>query len=144
MREWVSVSLMFLIVALPCGVVADEPITAVPEQRVTVRLLEYRYEPARIVLKAGHDAELTLINSGTVLHEFITEALQNLEVTVEVNGVVTGTLGVAEVEIPPKSTVVLRFTPVKPGEFQIACHAMQPKDHFKAGMTGVLVVESDR
>lgn len=144
MREWILVSVLFLVVSLPCDVVADEPVTAVPEQRVTVRLLEYRYEPARIVLKAGHDAELTLINGGTVLHEFVTEALQNLEVIVEVNGVVTGTLGVAEVEIPPKSTVLLRFTPSKVGEFQFACHAMQPKDHFKAGMTGVLVVESDR
>jgi len=144
MRDRMLRTVLCLLAFFPSYAAAGDPVPDVPPQRVTVRLLEYRYEPARIVLKAGRETELRVINRGTVVHEFVTEALQNLEVTVEVNGVVTETLGVAEVEIPPKGTVVLRFTPNDVGEFQVACHAMQPKDHFKTGMTAVLVVEPDR
>jgi len=142
-RAWTVGRVLGLLLLLPCCAAAGEPADAQP-QRVTVRLMEYRYEPARIVLKAGREAELTLINSGTVVHEFVTEALQNTEVNVEINGVVTETLGVAEVEIPPRSTVVLRFSLDKAGDFQVACHAMQPRDHFKTGMIGTLVVKPDR
>jgi hypothetical protein len=45
-----------------------------------------------------------------------------------------------EMEIPAKAKVVLRFTPEKPGEFPFFCRATAPKDHFKEGMTGQLVI----
>ena len=67
--------------------------------------------------------------------------LQNLTVDVEVvPGVVAETLGLAELEIPPKEKVVLRFTTEKSGEFPIFCRAIAPKDHYKAGMVGRLVI----
>jgi plastocyanin len=109
-------------------------------RRITVRLQEYHFEPAEIRLKVGEEVELTLINDGTVMHEFITEALQTLTVDVENNGIITGTLGVTELEIPPKARAVLRFTPEKPGEFSIACHAKAPKDHYQEGMRGRLQI----
>jgi hypothetical protein len=73
------------------------------------------------------------------MHEFITDALKKLEVDVEINGVVAEAHGLAELEIPPKSKAVLHFRPEKPGEFPIACHAKEPKDHLKEGMSGKLV-----
>jgi uncharacterized cupredoxin-like copper-binding protein len=126
-----------------CGTLetfADDKTPTASPNRVTVRLQEYRFDPPEILLKAGEESELILVNQGTVLHEFVTEALQNITVDVEVNGVVAGTLGVAEMEIPPKAKVMLRFTPEKPGEFSVACHARKPKDHFKEGMVGRLTV----
>ena len=109
-------------------------------KRITVQLSEYRFEPSRIELSVGQETELVLVNNGKTMHEFITEALQTLTVEVEVQGVITETLGVAELEIPMDGKVTLRFTPEKPGEFLIACRAREPKDHFKEGMEGRLLI----
>ena len=131
---------LLLLFAVVFAAFADERSPSEKLKRATVRLREYKFEPSEITLKVGEEAELTLINEGNVLHEFITAALQDLTVDVEVNGVVAETLGLAELEIPPKMKVTLRFTPEKTGEFQIACHANVPKDHFKEGMVGKLVI----
>lgn len=133
--------MLSLVMAGPCAGLADERIPGADRRQVTVRLLEYRFEPAQITLKVGEEAELVLVNEGRVMHEFITEAMQALTVDVEVRGVVAETLGVAELEIPPGATVILRFTPEQPGEFLIACRAKAPRDHFKEGMSGKLVVQ---
>jgi uncharacterized cupredoxin-like copper-binding protein len=132
---------LILFAVWPFSAGADERLPGVEPHRVTVRLLEYRFEPSRITLTADEDAELILTNAGTVMHEFIVEALQTLDVDVEINGVVAETLGLAELEIPPKSTVILRFMPQTRGEFRFACRAKNPKDHFKEGMSGTLVVQ---
>ena len=129
----IGVFLLFTLITWPFKIDAEENPT-----QITVRLTEYRFDPPQIALKIGERAEITLVNQGTVTHEFITKALKNLEVNVEVNGVVAETHGVAEVEIPPKTKVVIRFTPEKPGEFPTACQAKEPKDHFKEGMAGKL------
>lgn len=119
---------------------ADEKSSNGHPRRITMHMQEYRFEPAQITLKVGEEVELTLINDGKAMHEFITEALQTLTVDVEINGIITGTLGVAELEIPPGAQAVLRFTPETPGEFLIACRARMPKDHFKEGMAGRLLI----
>ncbi len=106
----------------------------------TVHLREYRFDPPEIRLTVGRDSELILVNDGTVLHEFVSDALQDLTVDVEIGGVTAETLGVAELEIPPKARVVVRFTPERAGEFRFACHAMRPTDHYRQSMTGRLVI----
>ena len=132
--------ILFLVLAEPFATQADERFPITDLQQATVRLLEYRFEPAQIILKAGEEVELTLVNEGMVMHEFITEALHDLTVDVEVNGVVAETFGVAELEIPPKAKAVLRFTPKKFGEFPISCRAREPKDHFKEGMVARILI----
>ena len=119
---------------------ADEPIASDNPKRITMVMHEYRFEPARVALKVGEEVELTLINDGKLMHEFITEALQTLSVAVVINGIVTETLGVAELEIPAGIQAVLRFTPESPGEFLVACRARSPKDHFKEGMAARLLI----
>lgn len=136
----IALALMAVLLMGGMEALADEQSTHADTVRVTVKLMEYRFEPAEIRLKSGQEVELTLLNTGTILHEFITDALQNLTVEVEVNGVIAETLGIAELEVPAKTTVLLRFTPEKPGEFPIACRAKEPRDHFKEGMAGKLVI----
>jgi len=134
--------LMLLLLLLSTGVSADEPgVPAEPARQITVRLSEYQFNPSRIELKAGEAVELTLINEGTVTHEFVSTALHELEVRVTIQGVVTETVGVAEVELAPRSRALLRFTPDKTGEYPIFCHANVPVDHAQKGMTGVLLVK---
>ncbi|MBI3607455.1 MAG: cupredoxin domain-containing protein [Nitrospirae bacterium] len=106
----------------------------------TVHLREYRFDPPEIHVVVGRDSELIVVNDGTVPHEFVTDALQDLTVDVEIGGVTAETLGVAELEIPPKARVVVRFTPERAGEFRFACHAMRPTDHYRQGMIGRLVI----
>jgi uncharacterized cupredoxin-like copper-binding protein len=108
-----AIGLGLVLMAVPPALADEKPEDAAP-QRVTVRLTEYRFDPARIELKTGQETELTLVNEGTVLHEFITEGLQDVTADAIVNGVIIGALGVAEIEIPAKPAV-LRFTPEKPG-----------------------------
>lgn len=139
MRQIGMLFILCLLLTGPAVALADERPPSEKLQRTTVRLIEYRFEPSQITLKVGEEIQLTLVNEGTVMHEFITDALKGLEVDVEINGVVAETLGVAEFEIPPKAKVVLRFIPEKPGEFPIACHAKEPKDHLKEGMSGKLM-----
>lgn len=124
--------------APPSGDEAEPP--AELARRITVTLSEYQFTPSRIELKAGELVELTLINKGTVTHEFVTQALSDLEVAVTVAGVESETVGVVEVEMAPKSRAQLRFTPDKPGEYPFACHADKPVDHATKGMTGVLII----
>jgi uncharacterized cupredoxin-like copper-binding protein len=140
----IRVGIAFIIFMLMAGsveVLADEESPTTTPLRGTVRLLEYRFEPARLTFNVGEPVELTLINDGTVLHEFVTEALYDLTVDVEINGVITEALGVAEFEIPPNGKAVLHFIPKKPGEFSFACRARKPTDHFEEGMTGSLLIQ---
>lgn len=141
----IKIRIAFMIVISVVGsldVLAAERMPGPNPQQVTIRLLEYRFEPAQITLKAGQAVELILINEGTVMHEFITEATKNLEVDVDINGVITETLGVAELEIPPGARAVLRFTPEKTGQFPFTCRAMEPVDHFKEGMAGKMMIRT--
>jgi plastocyanin len=110
-------------------------------QRVTIHLRDYRFDPATITLQSGKTVELTLINDGSVLHEFVIPSFHDLTIDLESNGVIAETLGIVEMELLPKATVVLRFTPEEPGTHPFACHAKKPKDHFAAGMAGTLIVK---
>lgn len=126
------------LIAIPTNTSADDRPATDASQRVTVRLTEYRFDPPQIEVKVGKETELTLVNEGTVLHEFVTKGLSDLTVDVTVSGVVTAALGIAELEIPPKATVVLRFTPTKAGEFPMWCDADKPKNHRQSGMQGTM------
>ncbi len=133
--------ILFLLMAVALEVLADEESLSAAPQQGTVRMLEYRFEPARITFRVGKPVELTIINDGTILHEFVTDALRDLTVDVEIHGVITEALGVAEFEIPPKGKIVLRFTPQKAGQFSFTCQATKPKNHLKEGMAGLLLFQ---
>jgi plastocyanin len=132
--------LLALLCLAPLTAWADEEAAGVT-QRVTVKLSEYRFEPSKIVLKVGEAVELTFLNEGSIMHEVVTLALHDLDVDIEINGVIAETMGFLEFELPPKSRATLRFTPEKPGEFPFTCQAKEPKDHFKEGMAGTLIIK---
>lgn len=133
----IGVGLVLLTVS---GALADKKPEAGAPQRVTVTLSEYRFDPARIELNVGRETELTLVNEGTVLHEFVTEGLRNVAADVVVDGVIVEALGVGELEIPAKARVVLRFTPTRAGAFRVVCEAEHPVPHLKEGMSAALLV----
>ncbi len=139
MNIWIAVSL--LAVGLSAvEVAADERTVPSAPQAVTIRLTEYKFEPAQIEMQRGKPVELKLVNSGKVLHEFVSEMLADLDVDLESNGAIALVHGVEELEVLPGATVVLRFTPKKAGEFSFRCDAETPVSHYDNGMKGVLIV----
>jgi uncharacterized cupredoxin-like copper-binding protein len=120
---------------------ADEEETLHVTQRATVRLSDYRFEPSTITFKAGETAELILINNDTMLHEFVVPSFHDMTVDLEINGVIAEAMGIVELELAPRTTAVLRFTPEQAGTHPFSCHAKKPKDHFTAGMIGTLIVK---
>lgn len=120
---------------------ADEPSLPVHSQKNTIRMAEYEFQPASVTFTIGIPVELTLVNEGTILHEFVTKALLDLETDVVINGAVAETRGIEEMELPPGTRATLRFTPKKAGEFSYTCESRKPKSHLASGMTGLMVFE---
>jgi len=140
MRYWLLI--VACLALAPTAIRAEDDDEALHvTQRATVRLADYRFEPSTVTFKAGETAELTLINADTMLHEFVVPSFHDMTVELEIGGVITETLGIVELELAPKATAVLRFTPETPGTHPYSCHAKKPKDHFAAGMTGTLIVQ---
>ena len=123
--------------------IADEAHVDHEWHHVTIRLSDYRFTPSRIELKVGEATELTIVNEGTIMHEFVTLAFFDITVDVEVNGVIAETMGIVELELPAQATATLRFTPETPGEFDLACRAREPKNHFEEGMAGKIIIKAD-
>lgn len=130
-----------LVMGLTAHAAADERAVPPAPQMVTIRLTEYKFEPAGIEIQSGKPVELTLVNSGKVLHEFVTDLLADLTVDVETKGAIALVRGVEELEVLPGSTVVLRFTPKKTGEFPFRCDAETPVSHHDNGMKGTLIIK---
>jgi len=79
MRRIVVVFILSLLMAGHFEALADEGSINAKSNQVTVRLTEYRFEPAQIILRSGEKVELILINEGTVRHEFVTDAIKNID-----------------------------------------------------------------
>ena len=139
---WLVALMAVGVLLTPPTIRAEDDDEVEVKQRATVHLRDFRFDPPAVTFTAGAGAELTLVNEGSVVHEFVIPSFHDMTVTLESGGVTTETMGVVELELAPKSTARLRFTPDKAGEYPFACHAMKPKDHFKAGMTGLLTIKS--
>jgi plastocyanin len=120
---------------------ADEIARPANPRRETLRQSEYKFVPTRLDLKVGEPVELTIVNDGTMVHEFVTDALKDLPVRVEIGGAVVEARGFSELENPPGQTVMLRFTPEKPGQFAYTCQAEKPQSHLRVGMSGMMVFQ---
>lgn len=129
-----------LVMGLTAHAAADERTVPPAPQVVTIRLTEYKFEPAQIEIQRGKPVDLKLVNSGKVLHEFVTDVLADLTVDVETKDAIALVRGVEELEVLPGATVILRFTPKEAGEFSFRCDAEVPVSHHDNGMKGTLIV----
>ncbi len=132
------------------------------KQQVEVQMKEFAFVPSAVTLKAGVPAEVRLVNRGVVEHEFMVYDLghlhlagmdpqkmhKELEARSYFRGLVVQVEGKAKmvermgkdlvmVTLAPAERVVLRFTPVKKGSFEMGCHL---PGHYEAGMKGRWVV----
>jgi uncharacterized cupredoxin-like copper-binding protein len=141
---------------------AGTPQAGAARQGVEVGMKEFAFVPSTVTLKAGSPAEVRLVNRGVVEHEFMVYDLghlhlagmdpqrmhRELEARSYFRGLAVQVAGKAKmverrgkdlvmVTLAPGEQVVLRFTPVKKGSFEMGCHL---PGHYEAGMKGRWVV----
>ena len=105
------------------------PIAADGVQRATVTLDSYSYQPSHLIVEAGKPVELTLTSITTITpHNFIIKDP-------------AGSLSV-EQDVSAGKTVVVKFTPARPGTFPIYCDKKLPffPSHREKGMEGTFEV----
>ena len=142
-----------LVAALTTGAVA-----AAKAQKVTITMSDFTFTPKTITVQAGTPVELTLINKGSVEHEFMVyvapkatpddwdeyvmdntyfKDMGEVEVVFRNQGAVASTR-MFEVELEKGKGATVLFTPSKKGPFEIGCHV---EGHYEAGMKGTFVVK---
>ena len=101
---------------------------------VQVTLSEYKIVLDKSSIPAG-PVKFIISNAGTAVHEVVLEAAGDVDKPFEVNG------KESEVEdVGPGKSVTLAWTIDKPGQYQLACHIDEPRDHYAAGMVTTFAV----
>jgi len=136
MRDLVFLSTVAFVIATGTSVcrAADIPPPSPPYvvpagsdgvQRATITLDSYSYSPGHLIVEAGKPVELTLTSVTTITpHNFIIKDP-------------AGSLSV-EQDVGAGKTVVVKFTPAKPGTFPIYCdkRLWPMPSHRDKGMEG--------
>jgi plastocyanin len=65
-RWWSTVALILGLLLAACA-----PAGPAGPQRITLKMEEYRFDPATITVKAGQEVRLTLVNQGKETHELM-------------------------------------------------------------------------
>lgn len=129
--------------------------TTVPED-IELVLTDYSFDPKELTLQAGTTHEITLVNRGSVEHEFAMgrgggasgaggegefeeNFFEGVDVSVEFGGGMVRAGEVEEVEVEPGQKVKLVFTvpASKRGSWQMACFV---EGHYDLGMHGPVTV----
>ena len=102
-------------------VAADKAVTAaLPTVSVTAK--DVRFTPADVTVRAGEWTALTFTNADPVVHDWMVEAIPNLDTVAR-----------------PGQTTTLRFALDTPGRYAVMCSI---PGHAEAGMVGTLTVLS--
>ncbi len=131
-------ALGWMVVAIVAGTAqaADQPTVpfTVPVdqdgvQRTTLQLDSYAYQPSHLIVQAGKSVELTLTSVTFITpHNFV---------------LLDSAAGLAvEQDVGAGKTVVVRFTPTRPGLYSFYCDKKLPlfPSHREKGMEGRLEV----
>ena len=105
--------------------------------KLTVDMVEFAFTPTEFTVPAGGEVELTLINNGTVEHEFVIMKLGQ-SVSVPFSDDDEDNI-YWEHEVESSATETVTFTaPTEPGEYQIVCGIA---GHLENGMEWSLTVK---
>lgn len=130
-----------------------------PVQKLTVNMTEFQFTPKMLALKPGTTVQLTLVNKGSVQHEFMLYTMpigMSMNINMDEYGSKNtyfqgiGDIEVtypgkkparvqrlAKVDVDPGNTVTIGFAAKKTGAFEFGCHLA---GHYEAGMKGALNV----
>ncbi len=104
---------------------------------VRVEMTEFAFRPAVIRLTRGTMVRVVLVNRGHIAHQFESDLLRRLPVTVVGDTVRVEGPGLDLVRLQPGGSAWLQFLPRTAGRFVFACTI---EGHREAGMAGTLVI----
>ncbi len=110
---------------------------AAPSDALVVEMREYAFRPAVLRVHVGHPVTLHLVNRGQIAHQFETEALQGLALTVSDAQLRLEGFSFEILRLQPDASAAVSFTPRRKGRFKFMCTI---EGHREAGMVGVLEV----
>lgn len=125
------------LVVLAAALMALVPRAAAPADALLVEMREFAFRPAVLRVPAGRPVTLRLVNRGQIAHQFETDALRGLAVTVSDAQMHLEMSNLEILRLQPGASAVVLFTPGHKGRFQFACTI---EGHREAGMEGVLEV----
>ena len=99
------------------------PTDPTPEEEVVITIRARAFEPARIPLQAGRKVKLVFQNKDAELHAFVPVGLlAGLHLNISGDGAPEfHPYGFKRLIIPSQGTAVIRFVPVRTGEFPYFC-----------------------
>ena len=121
-----------VVAALLAAAAGCPPAVAAAAETVLLVMTEYRFTPDHLAFRQGVAYRLVMENRGKELHEFTAPAF--LASITLANPDVLATGG-KEVVVRPGERKELRFVPLRPGRYPMAC-----ADHDWAGMVGEIVI----
>ncbi|HET7087290.1 MAG TPA: cupredoxin domain-containing protein [Anaerolineae bacterium] len=110
-------------------------------QEVTMTMQEFKFDPTEISARVGRPVKVTLVNKGTLLHDF-----SSMDAKVEVVSMQEGAahdMGGMESQmtmhmaVDASTTETLEFKPTEAGTYEFYCSV---EGHKEAGMVGQLIV----
>jgi uncharacterized cupredoxin-like copper-binding protein len=112
-------------------------------QAIQVEASEFNFAPATIEVEAGKPVKLTLLNKGTVEHDFsVVEILvTDVKTTSDSHGHEMSAMAVQpklHIAAVAKKSSVIEFTPTRPGTYDVLCTVA---GHKETGMVAKLVVK---
>jgi uncharacterized cupredoxin-like copper-binding protein len=127
---------------LACFIIAGALLTpgvlaASLSDALKVEMREFAFRPTVLRVRAGHPITLRLVNRGQIAHQFETEALKGLALTVSDEQVRLEGLSFEILRLQPGASAAVSFTPHQKGHFPFACTI---EGHREAGMVGVLEI----
>jgi len=145
------VVLLLLLGAACTGATPPSPADARRATEVQVTATEFKLEPNLITIAVGRPVRLTLVNKGAIEHDWEAEGLRATDVRVVsappnlAKGIADEVREKGERGIPhpwagPGQQMVIEFTPLVPGSYDVACVV---PGHKEAGMVAKLVVTGE-
>lgn len=110
-----------------------------PSTNLRIDMTDFMYNPADIVVPAGKDITLELVNNGAVEHEFV---IMNFGTDIGDDFGEEDQANIYwEAKLEPGESETFSFVaPSDPGEYQIVCGIA---GHYTAGMVGSLMVVAE-
>ena len=119
--------------ALALAACAAAPPDWAGAESVTVRTIEYRFEPARLTLREGRPYRLVLVNAGREHHEFTAPDFFGRARIRDPSVLVPGG---KEAALQPGETKTVELVAPPRGRYALTC-----ADHETFGMDGAITVE---
>ena len=92
-----------------------------PSGKVEIVIQNSRYEYQGGILKPDESSTIIVRNADKIRHGFTSTLLENLDLRVETDSVITYGKGIKGVYIEPGGRVRLHFFPTQPGKFTFQC-----------------------